>query len=87
MRESWVQVPSGLRVYKWGYRIVAIAADCKSAPSGSVVQVHLPPQLNTPIAQWLEQDPYTVKVIGSSPIGSTGYEKHRSVAQLVRALV
>ena len=25
----------------WEYRIVAIAADCKSAPSGSVVRVHL----------------------------------------------
>ncbi len=25
----------------WEYRIVAIAADCKSVPSGSVVQVHL----------------------------------------------
>ena len=27
----------------WEDRIVAIAADCKSAPSGSVVRVHLPP--------------------------------------------
>ena len=25
----------------WEYRIAAIAADCKSAPSGSVVRVHL----------------------------------------------
>ena len=27
----------------WEDRIVAIAADCKSAPSGSVVRVHLFP--------------------------------------------
>ena len=31
-------------VQKLGYRIVAIAADCKSAPSGSVVRVHLQAQ-------------------------------------------
>ena len=28
----------------WEDRIVAIAADCKSAPSGSVVRVHLFPR-------------------------------------------
>ena len=30
--------------YYWEDRIVAIAADCKSAPSGSVVRVHLFPR-------------------------------------------
>jgi hypothetical protein len=34
------------QVHKRGYRIVAIAADCKSAPHGSVVRVHLPPLKN-----------------------------------------
>ena len=32
-----------LKTYFWGYRIAAIAADCKSAPSGSEVRVLLPP--------------------------------------------
>ena len=32
----------------WEDRIVAIAADCKSAPSGSVVRVHLFPLYEKP---------------------------------------
>ena len=32
----------------WEDRIVAIAADCKSAPSGSVVRVHLFPRFQRP---------------------------------------
>ena len=32
--------------HKLGYRIAAIAADCKSAPSGSAVRVRLSQQTN-----------------------------------------
>lgn len=30
--------------------------------------------INAPVAQWLEQDSYKVKVGGSSPPGSTNFE-------------
>jgi len=41
-------------VQNWGYRIAAIAADCKSAPSGSVVRVHLSPpnELPSSVVNW-----------------------------------
>ena len=53
----------------WGDRIAAIAADCKSAPSGSVVRVHLLPLIfiiTAEVAQLVEHQPSKLRVASSN---------------------
>ena len=48
---------------------MAIAADCKSAPSGSVVRVHLFPLNNVAeVAQLIEHQPSKLRAAGLSPV-------------------
>ena len=63
-------------------RIVAIAADCKSAPSGSVVRVHLFPLKNVAeVAQLIEHQPSKLRAAGLSPVFRSNETRIANVAQ------
>ena len=51
----------------WGYRIAAIAEDCKSFPSGSVVRVHLQAQHRVVEESGLSRFVWDEEHAGSNP--------------------
>ena len=68
---------------EWGCGTAATAADCKSAPSGSLVRVQASPPFAR-VAQSVEHFVGNEEVTGSSPVAGSIF-KHGGVAQLVRA--
>ena len=51
------------------------AADCKSVPSGSVVQIHLPPPLLLGCSQAARQQTLTLSLAGSIPATPTSLKR------------